>query len=91
MKPTYGRVSRRGVFPLSYTLDHCGPLSKTVEDAAISLQCIAGYDPHDPASAPVPVPDFRAALEAGVKDLRIGLLSPFYRDTEGTSDGGFRA
>ena len=86
MKPTYGRVSRRGVFPLSYTLDHCGPLSKTVEDAAISLQCIAGYDPHDPASARVPVPDFRAALEAGVKDLKIGLLSSFYRDTEGTSD-----
>ena len=86
MKPTYGRVSRRGVFPLSYTLDHCGPLSKTVEDAAISLQCIAGYDPHDPASARVPVPDFRAALEAGVKDLKIGLLSSFYHDTEGASD-----
>ena len=63
-----------------------GRFSKTVEDAAISLQCIAGYDPHDPASARVPVPDFRAALEAGVKDLKIGLLSSFYHDTEGTSD-----
>ena len=49
LKPTYGRVSRRGVFPLSYTLDHCGPLTWTVEDAALSLQVIAGHDPQDPA------------------------------------------
>jgi aspartyl-tRNA(Asn)/glutamyl-tRNA(Gln) amidotransferase subunit A len=50
LKPTYGLVSRRGVFPLSTTLDHCGPLSWTVEDSAIALQIIAGYDPLDPAS-----------------------------------------
>ena len=59
LKPTYGLVSRRGVFPLSYTLDHCGPLSWTVEDSAIAMEVIAGYDPLDPASADVPVPDFR--------------------------------
>ena len=57
LKPTYGRVSRRGVFPLSYTLDHCGPLTRTVEDCAILMQVLAGYDPKDPASANVPVPD----------------------------------
>ena len=57
LKPTYGRVSRRGVFPLSYTLDHCGPLTRTVEDCAILMQALAAYDPQDPASADVPVPD----------------------------------
>lgn len=85
IKPTYGRVSRRGVFPLSYTMDHCGPLSKTVEDAAITLQAVAGYDPADPGSADVPVPDFRATLDAGVKGLKIGLLRSFYADAEGMS------
>ena len=48
LKPTYGRVSRRGVFPLSYTLDHCGPLTRTVEDCAIMMQALAGYDPRGP-------------------------------------------
>ena len=65
LKPTYGRVSRRGVFPLSYTLDHCGPLTRTVEDCALMLQALAAYDPQDPASADVPVPDYRAALSSG--------------------------
>ena len=50
LKPTYGRVSRRGVFPLSYTLDHCGPLTRTVEDCALMMQVLAGHDPLDPAS-----------------------------------------
>lgn len=86
IKPTYGRVSRRGVFPLSYTLDHCGPLSKTVEDAAITLQCIAGHDPLDPASADLPVPAFRTSLHDGVKGMRIGVLTSFYRDAEGVSE-----
>src|SRR6202034_4444893 len=49
IKPTYGRVSRRGVFPLSWTLDHCGPLSRSVEDSAITLGVIAGFDAGDPA------------------------------------------
>jgi aspartyl-tRNA(Asn)/glutamyl-tRNA(Gln) amidotransferase subunit A len=72
IKPTYGRVSRRGVFPLSYTLDHCGPLSWSVEDSALTLQTIAGYDPLDPASADVPVPDFTAGLGQDLKGLSIG-------------------
>jgi len=85
IKPTYGRVSRRGVFPLSYTMDHCGPLSKTVEDAAITLQAVAGFDPLDPASADVAVPDFRAGIGKGVKGMKIGLLRSFYADAEGMS------
>ena len=75
IKPTYGRVSRRGVFPLSFTMDHCGPLSWSVEDSAISLQLIAGFDPLDPASANVPVPDFSANLSTGVKGLKIGYVA----------------
>ncbi len=78
IKPTYGRVSRRGVFPLSWTLDHCGPLGRSVEDCAIALQVIAGHDPRDPASAEMPVPDFRADLERGVTGLRIGVPRAFF-------------
>jgi aspartyl-tRNA(Asn)/glutamyl-tRNA(Gln) amidotransferase subunit A len=78
IKPTYGRVSRRGVFPLSWTLDHCGPLARSVEDAAIALQVMAGHDPLDPASTDVPVPDFRTGLERGVTGLRIGVPRAFF-------------
>jgi aspartyl-tRNA(Asn)/glutamyl-tRNA(Gln) amidotransferase subunit A len=78
IKPTYGRVSRRGVFPLSWTLDHCGPLTRSIEDAAITLQVLAGHDPQDPASADVPVPDYRAGLERGVSGLRIGVPRAFF-------------
>ncbi len=78
LKPTYGRVSRRGVFPLSYTLDHCGPLARSVEDTAIAMQVMAGHDPEDPGSADRPVPDYRAALEAGVRGLRIGIPREFF-------------
>ena len=73
IKPTYGRVSRRGVFPLSWTLDHCGPLSRDVEDSAITLQILAGHDALDAASADVPVPNYRADLDKGVAGLRIGI------------------
>jgi aspartyl-tRNA(Asn)/glutamyl-tRNA(Gln) amidotransferase subunit A len=83
LKPTYGLVSRRGVFPLSYTLDHCGPLSATVEDAAITTQVIAGHDPADPASADKPIPDLLSGLEDGVAGLRIGLPRNLYRGAEG--------
>ncbi len=82
LKPTYGRVSRRGVAPLSYTLDTTGPLTWTVEDAALALQALAGHDPRDPGSADVPVPDYRAHLRDGVKGLRIGYCSTFNRDGE---------
>jgi aspartyl-tRNA(Asn)/glutamyl-tRNA(Gln) amidotransferase subunit A len=78
LKPTYGRVSRRGVFPLSYTLDHCGPLTRTVEDCAIMMQALAGYDPQDPASADRPVPDYRAALTPRLDGVRIGVVRHFH-------------
>ncbi|HEX5327678.1 MAG TPA: amidase [Acetobacteraceae bacterium] len=78
IKPTYGRVSRCGVFPLSWTLDHCGPLARSVEDCAIALQVMAGHDAQDPASADVPVPDLLAGLERGVAGLRIGIPRGFF-------------
>jgi len=85
LKPTYGLVSRRGVFPLSTTLDHCGPLSWTVEDSAIALQAIAGYDALDPASVDTTIPDYRSELGRGVQGLRIGLPRHFFADAEGVS------
>lgn len=78
LKPTYGRVSRRGVLPLAYSLDHCGPLSQTVEDTALTMQVIAGYDPLDPASADVAVPDFSASLGQDLAGVRIGYTRNFY-------------
>jgi aspartyl-tRNA(Asn)/glutamyl-tRNA(Gln) amidotransferase subunit A len=85
LKPTYGLVSRRGVFPLSTTLDHCGPLSWTVEDSAIALQTIAGYDALDPASVDIPVPNYLDGLDRGVEGLRIGLPRHFFAKTEDVS------
>jgi aspartyl-tRNA(Asn)/glutamyl-tRNA(Gln) amidotransferase subunit A len=73
IKPTHGRVSRYGVVPLSWSLDHAGPMARNVEDCAVLLQAIAGHDPKDPASANVAVPEFRAALKQGIKGLRIGM------------------
>jgi aspartyl-tRNA(Asn)/glutamyl-tRNA(Gln) amidotransferase subunit A len=78
IKPTYGLSSRAGVLPLSYTLDHTGPLAWTAEDCALLLQGMAGYDPNDPASANRPVPDFTAGLGKGVKGLRIGVVRHFF-------------
>ena len=78
LKPTYGRVSRRGVFPLSYSLDHCGPLTRTVEDCALMMQALAGYDPLDPASASEPVPDYAAALSPRLDGVKIGVLRHFH-------------
>jgi aspartyl-tRNA(Asn)/glutamyl-tRNA(Gln) amidotransferase subunit A len=78
LKPTYGRVSRRGVFPLSFTLDHCGPLSVSVEDTALTMQVIAGYDPLDPASANLAVPDFSADLGKDLKGLKIAYARSFF-------------
>jgi len=80
MKPTYGRVSRRGVLPLSYSLDHVGPMTRTVRDNALLLQVLAGYDPADPGSADVAVPDYSAELERGVKGLKLGLVRHFYTE-----------
>src|ERR1700756_437234 len=78
LKPTYGRGSPRGGFPLSYTLDHCGPLTRTVEDCAILMQALAAYDPQDPASADVPVADYRAALAPRLDGLTIGVIRHFH-------------
>ena len=80
LKATYGRVSRAGVYPLSWSLDHTGPLARSVTDAALMLQGCAGYDPLDPASAKVPVPDFTAKLGQDVTGMRIGLLRSLYED-----------
>ena len=73
IKPAYGRVSRYGVVPLSWSLDHAGPMARGVEDCAILLQAIAGYDAKDPASANVPVPNFQSEIKAGIKGLRVGM------------------
>jgi len=80
MKPTYGRVSRRGVFPLAVSLDHVGPMTRSVRDNALLLQLLAGHDPEDPGSADVEVPDYAADLERGVKGLEIGLIRHFYAE-----------
>jgi aspartyl-tRNA(Asn)/glutamyl-tRNA(Gln) amidotransferase subunit A len=74
LKPTYGLVSRHGVMPNSFTYDHAGPLTWTVEDCAIVLQALAGHDAMDPASATRPVPDYRAALTGDIRGLRVGVL-----------------
>jgi len=73
IKPTYGRVSRYGVIPLSWSLDHAGPMARSVEDSAIILQAIAGYDAKDNASANVAVPNFLTGLKDGTKGLRVGV------------------
>jgi len=82
LKPTYGLVSRRGVFPLSYTLDHCGPLAWSVEDAALTMQVIAGYDPLDPASADLAVPDFMSGIGRDLAGLKLGYPRSFFATQE---------
>lgn len=78
MKATYGRVSRAGVFPLSFSLDHIGPMTRTVTDNALMLQAIAGADKRDTASANVAVTDYTSGIEGGVKGLKIGYLRQFH-------------
>ena len=80
LKPTYGLVSRYGVYANSFSFDHAGPMTWTVEDCAIVLQAIAGHDPNDPASATRPVPDYRAALTGDIKGLRIGIVRHLHED-----------
>ena len=74
LKPTYGRVSLRGAIPLAWSLDHAGPMARTVRDTALLLQVVAGYDPHDPVSVDVPVDEYLTDIESGVRGLRIGVL-----------------
>ena len=78
IKATYGRVSRAGVVPLSFSLDNVGPLTRTVEDNAIMLSIISGHDPRDPASARAEAEDFTRDIDKGVKGMRIGLVRHFY-------------
>ncbi|GBD10869.1 Glutamyl-tRNA(Gln) amidotransferase subunit A [bacterium HR23] len=73
IKPTFGRVSKHGVVVLSWSLDHTGPLARTVEDCAVALQAIAGYDPKDPATARVRVPNYLRALDGQVQGIRVGV------------------
>jgi aspartyl-tRNA(Asn)/glutamyl-tRNA(Gln) amidotransferase subunit A len=78
LKPTYGLVSRHGVAPAAYSLDHIGPMAWTAEDCAIMLQALAGHDPRDPASADRAVPDYTALLGRGIKGVRIGVIRHFH-------------
>jgi aspartyl-tRNA(Asn)/glutamyl-tRNA(Gln) amidotransferase subunit A len=78
MKPTYGLISRSGVMANSYSLDHCGPLTRTVRDCALVLDVIARHDPSDPASVSVSAPSYTSMLDGDVRDLRIGHLSHLY-------------
>jgi aspartyl-tRNA(Asn)/glutamyl-tRNA(Gln) amidotransferase subunit A len=78
LKPTYGLVSRRGVFPLSFTLDHVGTLTRTVADNALMLEIIAGHDPLDPGSAAAPAGHYRTGLQRGARGLRIGFIRHFH-------------
>jgi aspartyl-tRNA(Asn)/glutamyl-tRNA(Gln) amidotransferase subunit A len=74
LKPTFGRNSLYGAVTLSWSLDHCGPMTRTVEDTAIMQAVLAGYDARDPRTRQLPVPDYMAALGRGVRGLRIGVL-----------------
>jgi aspartyl-tRNA(Asn)/glutamyl-tRNA(Gln) amidotransferase subunit A len=78
LKPTYGRISTRGVVPLSWNLDHVGPLTRTVRDAAMMLAAMAGFDPHDPASVDIPVEDYFVHLEDGVRGWHVALAAGEY-------------
>jgi aspartyl-tRNA(Asn)/glutamyl-tRNA(Gln) amidotransferase subunit A len=82
LKPTYGLVSKAGVVVLSWSLDHVGPLTRTVEDAAVALEAIAGYDPNDPATASLRVPSYLRALDGKVKGIRVGLLREALEEAE---------
>jgi aspartyl-tRNA(Asn)/glutamyl-tRNA(Gln) amidotransferase subunit A len=85
LKPTYGRVSIYGVVPVAWSLDHVGPITRTVQDTALILQAISGYDPNDDFSADELVPDFTAELESGVRGLRVGIERDYFF-YEGVSD-----
>ncbi|HVB17536.1 MAG TPA: amidase family protein, partial [Stellaceae bacterium] len=80
LKPTYGRCSRWGVVAFASSLDHPGPMARTVRDAAILLRAMAGHDPKDSTSAPVPVPDYEAALGGDISGLRIGIPKEYRVD-----------
>ncbi|MGH3144962.1 MAG: amidase, partial [Rubrobacter sp.] len=78
MKPTFGRVSKKGVFPLSWTLDHVGPITRTVEDNAMMLNALAGHDPEDPYSVDLAEEDFARDLRRDLRGTRVGMPKSFY-------------
>jgi len=78
LKPTYGLLSRRGLSTLSWSLDSAGPMTRSVEDCALVLNAVAGYDPQDPSSADVPAPDYTKSLGAGLNGLRIGVPKEYF-------------
>jgi aspartyl-tRNA(Asn)/glutamyl-tRNA(Gln) amidotransferase subunit A len=80
MKPTYGRCSRWGVIAFASSLDHPGPMARTVRDAALMLRAMAGHDPKDSTSAPVPVPDYAAGLTGNIRGLRVGIPKEYRVD-----------
>jgi aspartyl-tRNA(Asn)/glutamyl-tRNA(Gln) amidotransferase subunit A len=86
LKPTYGRVSRYGVIPLSWSLDHCGPMTWTVEDTAYMLQAVAGHDPKDPTTSRAPVPDYFRSLKEDIKGLVIGIPSHYFFTSKNGAD-----
>ena len=77
LRPTWGRVSRYGVMPLSWSMDTGGPITRTVEDSALLLEVMAGYDPYDPQTSRLPVPQYKDSLSKGISGMRIGLLQEF--------------
>jgi aspartyl-tRNA(Asn)/glutamyl-tRNA(Gln) amidotransferase subunit A len=91
IKPTYGLVSRAGVAPAAFSLDHIGPMAWTAEDCALLLQVLAGHDPRDPASASRPIPNYTEELGRGIKGLKIGVIhhfnEPDHKVSEGTQRG----
>ena len=87
IKPTYGLVSRAGVAPAAFSLDHIGPMAWTAEDCALMLQALAGHDPRDPASASQPIPNYTAQLGSGIKGLKIGVIHHFHETDHKVSDG----
>jgi aspartyl-tRNA(Asn)/glutamyl-tRNA(Gln) amidotransferase subunit A len=78
LKPTYGRVSNYGVVPLSWSQDHCGPMTWTVDDTALMLQAIAGYDPKDATTSTAPVPDYSMALKEDIRGMTIGVPRRYF-------------
>ena len=86
LKPTYGRVSRFGVVTLSWSQDHAGPMTWTVEDTAYMLQAIAGHDPKDPTSSRAPVPDYSLSLKEDIRGVKIGLPRHYFFDSDPSVD-----
>lgn len=91
LKPTYGRVSRHGVIPLAFSVDHVGPMTRTVRDAALMLNVIAGHDPFDASSSAVPMPDYTHGLGSSIRGLRIGVIHELSEHLEPAVEASFKA